>query len=111
MDEAMMLEWIRLVWNRRASALLRLRSMLVLDAFRGHLTDAVKRALDDGKMHLAVIPSGMTSTLQPLDVALNKPFKDLEYQDNSLDGTEGDALWEAASDKLSSSEDTGASLD
>ncbi|KAH8020465.1 hypothetical protein HPB51_001906 [Rhipicephalus microplus] len=74
-DEAMMLEWIRVVWNRWASALLRLRSMLVLDAFRGHLTDAVKHALGDGKTDLAVIPGDMTSTLQPLEVVLNKPFK------------------------------------
>lgn len=136
--------------------------MLVLDAFRGHLTDAVKRALGDGKTDLVVIPGGMTSTLQLLDVVLNKPFKDrvwLGYQEyisgdnlktptgrlqrpslatvcgwvlsawrslpdstvenafkkccisNSLDGMEDDALWEAASDKLSSSEDSDASSD
>jgi hypothetical protein len=27
------------------------------------------------KMHLAVIPGGLTSQLQPLDVSVNKPFK------------------------------------
>ncbi|KAH8040576.1 hypothetical protein HPB51_011404 [Rhipicephalus microplus] len=46
MDEALMLEWIRVVWNCR--------------------------------------PGGMMSTLQPLVVVLNKPFKDrvrLEYQE------------------------------
>ena len=33
---------------------------------------------------LAIIPDGMTSQLQPLDVAVNKPFKDYvkqEYED------------------------------
>ncbi|KAH8020902.1 hypothetical protein HPB51_008413 [Rhipicephalus microplus] len=83
MDEAMMLEWIRVVWNCQPGALLHLCSMLVLDAFCGNLTDAVKRTLGDGKMNLAVIPGGITSTLQPIDVVLKKPFKDrvqLEYQ-------------------------------
>lgn len=51
-------------------------SMLVLDAFRGHLTLPVKTKLKDVRTELVVIPSGMTSQLQPLDVCLNKPFKD-----------------------------------
>ncbi|KAH8028881.1 hypothetical protein HPB51_020012 [Rhipicephalus microplus] len=57
--------------------------MLVLDVFCGHLTDAVKRALGIGKANLAVILGGMTSTLEPIDIVLNKSFKDqmrLEYQ-------------------------------
>ncbi|XP_075742515.1 uncharacterized protein LOC119169112 isoform X1 [Rhipicephalus microplus] len=84
MNEAVMLEWIKVVWNRWPGALLHLRSMLVLDVFRDHLTDAVKRALGDGETGLAVISGCMTSTLQPLDVVLNKSFKDrvrLEYQE------------------------------
>lgn len=76
MDEAMMFEWIWVAWNRRPGALLHPRSMLVLDAFRGHPTDAVKCALGDGRTDLVVIPGGTTSSLQPLDVVLNKPFKD-----------------------------------
>jgi hypothetical protein len=28
------------------------------------------------KTNLAVIPGGLTSVLQPLDVSVNKPFKD-----------------------------------
>jgi hypothetical protein len=48
---------------------------LVLDAFKGHLTEAVKARLRKGNNDLAVIPGGMTSQLQPLDVSVNKPFK------------------------------------
>lgn len=76
MNESLMLEWIRLVWNRRPGALFQRPNMLVLDSFRGHLTASVKRALCDGKTDLVVIPGGLTSVLQPLDVVLNKPFKD-----------------------------------
>lgn len=49
--------------------------MLVLDSFRGHCTDAVKARLADNGTDLVVIPGGMTSMLQPLDVCINKPFK------------------------------------
>lgn len=76
MDEALMLEWIRVVWNRQLGALLRLPSMLVLDALRRHLTVGIKQALGNAKTDLIAIPGTMTSTLQPFDFVLNKLFKD-----------------------------------
>lgn len=76
MDESLVLDWIKSVWCRRPGALLGLPSMLVLDAFRCHLADSVKRLLRDSRTELVVIPGGMTSQLQPLDVCINKPFKD-----------------------------------
>jgi hypothetical protein len=39
MMEELMVEWLKEVWHRRPGALLKKRGMLVLDAFRGHLTD------------------------------------------------------------------------
>ena len=50
--------------------------MLALDAFKGHLTDSMKNQLRKMKTELVVIPGGMTSVLQPMDVSINKPFKD-----------------------------------
>ena len=50
--------------------------MLVLDAFKGHLTDSVKNQLRKMKTELFVIPGEMTSMLQPMGVSTNKPFKD-----------------------------------
>lgn len=76
MTEELFLDWLKTVWCRRPGALLSRRSLLVLDAFRGHLTEGVKKKLQDDQTELAVIPGGMTSQLQPLDVCLNKPFKD-----------------------------------
>ena len=49
--------------------------MLCLDAFRGHLTDAVREKIHSLASDLVVIPAGMTSALQSLDVNKNKPFK------------------------------------
>jgi len=71
-----MLGWLEIVWGCRPRALLNQPSMLVLDAFKGHLTDSVKNQLRKMKTELVVIQGGMTSVLQPMDVSINKPFKD-----------------------------------
>jgi len=76
MDEAGTKDWLRDVWNKRPGALLNQRSMLVWDMFRAHITDDVKAAVKSRNTDLCVIPGGLTSMLQPLDVCLNKPFKD-----------------------------------
>jgi len=76
MDTEGMKLWIDKVWHVRCGGLERRRSLLVFDSFEAHMTDRVKRALECENMNLAVIPGGLTSILQPLDVSLNKPFKD-----------------------------------
>jgi hypothetical protein len=76
MTEELMLEWLKIVWSHRPGAFLSQPSMLVLDAFKGHVTDSVKDQLCKMKTELVVIPGGMTSLLQPMDVTINKPFKD-----------------------------------
>ena len=51
-------------------------SMLVYDSFRGHLEKSIKEKFYESSIHLAVIPGGLTNVCQPLDVSVNKPFKD-----------------------------------
>jgi hypothetical protein len=51
-------------------------SMLVYDSFRGHLEASIKEKFRVSGVQLAVIPGGLTSICQPLDVSINKPFKD-----------------------------------
>ena len=75
MTEELMLEWLKTVWGRRPRAFLNQPSMLVLDAFKGHLYDSVKNQLCKMKTELVVIPGEMTSVLQPVDVSINEPFK------------------------------------
>ena len=62
--------WIKKVWPARIGGLSRQRSLLVFDSFEAHKTEQVKQSL---KSDLSVIPGGLTSVLQPLDVCLNKP--------------------------------------
>uniref|UniRef100_U9SUI3 HTH CENPB-type domain-containing protein n=1 Tax=Rhizophagus irregularis (strain DAOM 181602 / DAOM 197198 / MUCL 43194) TaxID=747089 RepID=U9SUI3_RHIID len=45
------------------------------DFFSAHRTDAVKQRFREKRTDLAVIPGGLTSHLQPLDVSLNRSFK------------------------------------
>ena len=60
----------------RIGGLGRRKSLLVYDSFEAHVTDTVKASFKRENTELAVIPGGLTSLLQPLDVSLNKPFKD-----------------------------------
>jgi hypothetical protein len=53
-----------------------LPKMMVYDSFKGHLEESVKEKFRENGFDLAVIPGGLTSICQPLDVAINKPFKD-----------------------------------
>ena len=46
-----------------------------MDSFSAHKTDIVKQRFCEKKTDLAVIPGGLTSRLQPLDVSLNRSFK------------------------------------
>ncbi|KAG7163825.1 Pogo transposable element-like 8, partial [Homarus americanus] len=63
-------------WPPPPGGLCKERSLLVWDMFRAHLTDKVKKHLQQNIIVTAVIPRGLPSVLQPLDVSLNKPFKD-----------------------------------
>ncbi|CAI7870692.1 unnamed protein product [Closterium sp. NIES-54] len=50
-------------------------SMAVHDSFRGHLTEGVKEKFRELNCVPAIIPSGCTAEVQPLDVSINKSFK------------------------------------
>ena len=76
MDGNQMIIWNEKVWRACVGSLRRRKSFLVYDSFEAHVTDNVKAALKGENTDLAVIPGGLTSILQPLDVCLNKPFKD-----------------------------------
>jgi len=57
-------------------ALLNKKALLVWDQFRAHKTDKVKEKVKLLSTTQAVNLGGLASILQPLDVVLNKHFKD-----------------------------------
>ena len=71
MDQSLVVDWIKWIWQLHFGALRNLNSMLVLDSFRRHMTEEVKTLFKKGKMDLVVISGGLTSMLQPLDVCIN----------------------------------------
>jgi hypothetical protein len=76
MTNELMMDWVKIIWNQRPGTLPNKRGMLVLDSFKGHLIQQVKEEMIKANTDLVVIPGGMTSQLQVLDVVVNKPFKD-----------------------------------
>ena len=76
MDSEQMKVWVEKAWRRWQGGLGRRKSVLVYDAFEAHVTDTVKAAFKQETTDFTVIWGGLTSILQPLDVSLNKPFKD-----------------------------------
>jgi hypothetical protein len=67
--------WLGCVWEYWAGVLSRVWSMLAMDTFCGHLSVRIKNRLRHKNTNLVIIPSGMRSQLEPLDVLVNKPFK------------------------------------
>jgi hypothetical protein len=74
MTNKLMMDWVKVIWKRRIGTLLNKRGMLVLDSFKGQLTQKVAEEMRKANTDIVVIPGGMTSQLQVLDVVINKPF-------------------------------------
>ncbi len=55
--------------------LFNLQSLLVLNSFSAHIVDSVKYHFNEKNTNIAVIPEGLISHLQPLDISVNKSFK------------------------------------
>nr|XP_037841937.1 pogo transposable element with KRAB domain isoform X2 [Chlorocebus sabaeus] len=76
MTEDLMQDWLEVVWRRRTGAVPKQRGMLILNGFRGHATDSVKNSMESMNTDMVIIPGGLTSQLQVLDVVVYKPLND-----------------------------------
>ena len=86
-DELVMVEWLNQQWKLSVYILSTpghmesilnntVPRMLVLDVHRAQKTDRIKALFKSLNTVMAMVPSGCTSLVQPLDVCINKPFKD-----------------------------------
>lgn len=55
-------------------------TLLVMDLLKSHKTDDVKGWLRKHNITPSLVPAGCTGLVQPLDVSVNRPFKDLLKQ-------------------------------
>jgi hypothetical protein len=69
--------WLGSVWECWPGTLSVPQCMLAMDAFHGRLSSRIRNRLRNKNTNVVIIPSGMTSQLQPFDVSINKPFKHL----------------------------------
>ena len=93
MDEDGMKLWIGKVWCARPGGLMKRKSLLVFDSFRVHLVPGVEGKLREENTDICVIPGGLTSQLQPLDVYLKKTFKQgmcMKWTERLMDKTNHD---------------------
>lgn len=69
MTDELMQDWIDVVCrSKRPGALRTPQNVLVLDALKERINNALKQT----NFELVIIPGGMTSQLQPLNMCLNK---------------------------------------
>lgn len=53
------------------------KSVLIWDVFRAHRTPSVLKKLQDENIVCVFVPANCTSDLQPMDLSVNKPLKDV----------------------------------
>lgn len=75
MNKNVMIKWLDEVWRKRKDAFFNPKGLLILDSMKAHLDDDVKKYATKVKASLAVIPGGLTKKLQPLDISVNRSFK------------------------------------
>lgn len=81
MDEQGMKVWSSEVLLKRQGGKEKNPALLVFDSFKAHLSEQFKNFAKKNNIDLAVIPEELTCQLQPLDVSINKPFKDSMLQE------------------------------
>ena len=49
---------------------------MIFDVFQGHMWDSVHTLLESNRILQVHVPNNYTDLFQPLDLSINKPFKD-----------------------------------
>ena len=69
-------KWINELWRNYSHFVVKKVTILVMDDASMHKIHIVKNKIKECKTKISMIPGGLTRYLQPLDVSINKPFKD-----------------------------------
>ena len=84
-------------------------TLLVMDLFKSHSKQEIKDWLRTHGIVPSLVPGGCTGLVQPLDVSVNRPFKDILKQviDDTVDLSErqttpatGKKDWQSAASKI-----------
>ncbi|MCG8431977.1 MAG: hypothetical protein MJA29_12505 [Candidatus Omnitrophica bacterium] len=76
MDENVMNDWLDSVYVKRPDGFFHVNpAILTLDSMTAHKTASVKEHLKRKNSKIGIIPGGLTKLLQPLDISVNRSFK------------------------------------
>ena len=75
-NKDVMKKWINAIWRKYYHFKVKKKNMVVLNKASIHKIPEIKKSLELGKTKVMMIPEELTQYLQPLDVSINKPFKD-----------------------------------
>jgi hypothetical protein len=67
--------WLEEVWSKCPGCLLKKPAILACDHFRSHIMEGTKRMVKELNTQLAMIPGGLTSQMQPVDISIERPFQ------------------------------------
>ena len=51
-------------------------AIIIMDNFKGQITDQIVQLLSDNNVHVVLIPLNCTDQLLPMDLSVNKPAKE-----------------------------------
>ena len=51
-------------------------ALVIMDNFKGQITAAVNKLLEENDIHVCLLPPNSTDVLQPMDLTVNKPAKE-----------------------------------
>lgn len=52
-------------------------ALIIMDNFKGQITTSVTSLLEENNIHVCLLPPNTTDRLQPMDISVNKPVKDI----------------------------------
>lgn len=55
-------------------------ALVIMDNFRGQVTGKLNSLLEENHIHVCLLPANTTDQLQPMDISVNKPAKDILRQ-------------------------------
>ena len=74
-DDNTFIKWLNYIWFRAYSFRNIKDSILYFDRHASHLTEDIKKMFNQNQCFYRLIPPGLTSYCQPIDLCANKPFK------------------------------------
>ena len=75
-DTDIFLNWLKNIYLNYELLKIKKKFLLILDKVPNHCRNTILEFLKDNKIKRVFIPGGLTLKLQPLDLSVNKPYKE-----------------------------------